>query len=637
MRNLFAFLMACGICSAVEPEFFAQDLYPALVKAQCNLCHNDNGVASGTRFEFPAAEATDDEIEAFGLSLSRVVNRVEPKASLLFLKPTNRAKHPGGERIKQDSAEEALLLEWVEHLAGLSEEELAARAPIRIGSAKSAIRRLTHSQYDNIVGDLFGELSRPADQFPPEDFIHGFKNQAEGQNASPLLMEAYGLAAEKVAVNAFRGGDPNKLIPCALPIADPACHDRFVRELGRKMFRRPLHEVEVQRYAALSRQVGAQAVVEALLQSPHFLMRPQLSEDIAGYDNASRLSLLLWNSTPDRWLLDLAETGKLTSEAEIEAAARKMLEHPKAREAFGEFLGQWMRFDRALDSIRDRKFYPEFNTALASAMTEETRRLFDHLVWNDVDFREFFNADYTFVNAELAQLYGLPAPAEDYQRVDYPSDSPRAGVLGQGTFLTLTSKPSDTSPTGRGLFVREHFLCQMVPPPPPGVNASLPPLSDERPMTNRDRLQVHLTSEGCVSCHRLIDPIGFGLEQFDAVGAFRPTHHVKIPPTRDQQKRKIKTKTTEYDLEIDTSAEVAGVANSEFSNPRELAAILAKNAECQRCVVKMLFRYAMGRAETPADRETIDRAYERFRESGFQFKELIISIATSESFLSRSS
>ncbi len=637
MRKLIVFLIACGTCFAAEPAFFSRALYPKLMEAQCNLCHNDNGVASGTRFEFPPAEATDEEIESFGVSLARVVNRAEPKASLLFLKPTNRAKHPGGERIKQGSADEALLLKWVEHLASLSDEELAAQAPTRTGPARTVIRRLTHSQYNNIVGDLFGELSRPADQFPPEDFIHGFKNQAEGQSASPLLMEAYGIAAEKVAVNAFRGGDPNELIPCALPITDPVCHESFVRELGRKAFRRPLHTVEVERYAALSREAGPQLVVEALLQSPHFLMRPELSEDLAGYDNASRLALLLWNTTPDDWLTDLADSGQLTTGDQIEAAARKMLEHPKARAALGEYLGQWMRFDRALDSIRDGKYYPDFNTALAAAMTEETRRLFDHLVWNDLDFRGFFNADYTFVNSELAQVYGLPDPAEDYQRVEYPSDSPRAGVLGQGTFLTLTSKPSDTSPTGRGLFVREHFLCQMVPPPPPGVNASLPPLSDERPLTNRDRLQIHLTSEGCVSCHRLIDPIGFGLEQFDAVGGFRQTHHVKIPPTRDEQKRKIKTKTTEYDLEIDTTAEVVGVADSAFSNPRELGAILAENVECQRCIVKQLFRYAMGRTETLADRETIDRAYDRFRESGFRFKELIISIATSGSFLSRSS
>ena len=630
--RLVACLVGFALVSAAQDAtFFSEELYPKLIDAQCNLCHNDNGVASGMRFEVPTTDASIEQIEDFGLSLARVVNRAEPKASLLYLKPTNRAKHPGGERIKQGSADEALLLRWVERLARLSDSELVARSTSSAMSRKTLIRRLTHSQYNNIVRDLFGELSQPADQFPPEDFVHGFKNQAEGQGLSPLLMEAYGVAAEKVAVNAFRSG---ALPDCSAN--EPNCYGELVREFGRKIFRRPLHQVELDRYGAISREMGLQAVVEALLQSPHFLMRPETGGDLAAYDTASRLALFLWNTTPDDWLLNLAESGHLDLAEQIDSVAREMLERPKAEASFDEFLAQWMRFDRALDSIRARKFDPDFNTTLAAAMTEETRRLFNHLVWQDRDFRGFYNADYTFVNGELAELYGLPQPAEDYQRVDYPDDTHRAGVLGQGAFLTLTSKPSDTSPTDRGLFVRAHFLCQMVPPPPPGVNASRPPLTDAKPMTNRERLQVHLTSEGCVSCHKLIDPIGLGLEKFDAIGRFRPTQQVKIPPTRDEAKRKTKTKTTEHDLEIDTSGEVAGIAGSSFTTPRELGEILAENAECQRCIVKQLFRFATGRAETIADRDTIDRAYQRFRDSGFRFKELIISIATSEPFLSRS-
>ena len=266
-------------------------------------------------------------------------------------------------------------------------------------------------------------------------------------------------------------------------------------------------------------------------------------------------------------------------------------------------------------------------------MGEETRRLFDHLVWNDGDFREFFSADYTFLNDELAAIYGLPAPAEAFGRVDYPADSERSGVLGQGTFLTLTSKPSDTSPTERGLFVREHFLCQNVPPPPPGVNATLPPFSDAKPMTNRERLSVHLGSESCASCHRLLDSIGLGLERFDAIGQFRQQHLVKIPPTRDELKRKIKTKATEYKLDLDTKAMVVGIANSEFQSAKELGAVLAEDEGCQKCVVKQLFRYALGREETLADRPAIDQALERFQASGFRFQELIIDIVKSEPFL----
>ncbi len=649
--SLLCCLFAASALAAepVDDGFFAEKLYPALRQAQCHMCHNDNGVASGTRFEFPPDDASPEQVRAFGLRLASVVNRDEPKASLLYLKPTNRAKHTGGERIEQGGADEQLLLSWVEHLAGLTDEQLADARQTGQAAAGAAhaltVRRLTHSQYNNAVRALVGDLSRPADNFPPEDFIHGFKNQSHGQSTSPLLMEAYSAAAEKLATNAFRGGDQSNLIPCAYSgPADVACLERFVREFGRRAFRRPLSDDEAERYSGLAAAVaadqddflaGAAVTIEAMLQSPHFLMRAEYgpSGPWLAYENASKLSFFLWDNIPDAWLLDLAESGELNTVDQVEQAARKMLDDPKAKRSLDEFLSQWMRFDRALNTIRDRRHYRNFTSEMAAAMVEETRRLFRHLVWNDESFMEFFTAGYTFVDSQLAEIYDLPAPAEPFARVDLPADSPRAGVLGQGTFLTLTSKPSDSSPTERGLFVREHFLCQAVPPPPPGVNAALPPLTDAKPMTNRERLAVHLSSEACSSCHRLIDPIGFGLEHFDAIGQYRATHDIKIPPTRDEQERKLKTETTEYQLEIDVTAEVVGIPNSSFTSPKELGEVLAKDEGCQKCVVKQVFRYALGRSETLADRGAIDSALKAFQDSRYRFRELIISIVTSEPFL----
>ncbi|MBI1353528.1 MAG: DUF1592 domain-containing protein [Acidobacteria bacterium] len=635
--------------SAQDRSLFVEKLYPAMRAAQCHMCHNDNGVASGTRFEFPPDDATPEQIYKFGLGLDKVVNHDDPSTSLLYLKPTNRTKHPGGERIKQGSPEEKLLLEWVNRLAGLTPEEIAAAGDLVAGPSEErhalSVRRLTHSQYNNAVRDLVGELSRPADQFPPEDFIHGFKNQIHGQSTSPLLMEAYSAAAEKVATNAFRGGDQNHLIPCEPSgPADADCFAQFVSAFGRRAFRRPLKANEVSRYTDLALELGREEkdflagvriVVEAMLQSPSFLMRFEYGpgSDYEAYENASRLSFFLWDTIPNEWLLDLAERKELVTAEQVERAARRMLDDPRATASMDEFLSQWLRFDRALKTIRDRAFYPDFNSELASAMTEETRRLFNYIAWNDRDFRELFTADYTFVNADLAKVYGLPAPAEPFDKVSYPADSGRAGILGQGAFLLVTSKPADTSPTERGLFVREHFLCQNVPPPPPGVNAALPPLSDAKPMTNRERLGVHLTGEGCMGCHKLIDPIGLGLEHFDAIGQFRAQYHVLIPPTRDQQQRKIKTETTEYYLDIDPTAEIVGIPQSSFTNPKELGKVLAEDESCQKCVVKQLFRYALGREETLADRPAIDQALERFEQSGFKFRELILSLVSSKPFL----
>jgi len=231
------------------------------------------------------------------------------------------------------------------------------------------------------------------------------------------------------------------------------------------------------------------------------------------------------------------------------------------------------------------------------------------------------------------QLYGLPAPAQEFGRVDFPPDSRRSGILGQASFLALTSKPSDTSPTERGKFVREHFLCQVIPPPPPGVNTNLPPVTDEKPLTNRERLQIHLASKTCAACHGLVDPIGFGFEKFDADGKYRDKQKVMIYPSFDEVKNKIKTKPTEYQLDLDTTAFVKGVPNSEFSSPLELGRVLASEPGCQKCVVKQLFRYAFGRPETPADQPEIDAALEVFRNSQYQFQKLIIAIATSKQFL----
>ncbi len=643
-------VLSTPAAAQVPDSHFTDHLYPALNEAGCRGCHTDAGVASGTRLHFPAEDASADEVRAFGLRLAFLVDRGRPEQSLLFGKPTNRIKHTGGERVPPGSEAEALLLDWVKRLATLSDAELAATLESgspRSGSGKHqvAMRRLTHRQYNNTVRALLGDQTRPSNQFPSEDFVHGFRNQSEGQSIPPLLAEAYGAAAEKLARNAFRGGDRNGLIPCPPASADDStCRGRFVREFGLKAFRRPLTEAEATQYERLFAKEaartddflqGARIVVEAMFQSPSFLFLAEAApgDELYPYTMASRLSFFLWDAAPNDHLLAEAAAGKLNTPGQIEATARRMLDDPRARSSMEEFLAQWLRFDRVLTTIRDRRLYRDFNAELAAAMTEETRRLFSHLAWGDENFMEFFTAKYGFVSTDLAEIYGFPAPAEEFGRVDFPADTGRAGLLGQAMFQTVTSKPSDTSVTERGLFIRDHFLCQTVPPPPPGLNAALPPVSDEKPMTNRQRLNMHVTNPACVSCHRLIDPIGFGFEQYDAIGRFREKHVLTIFPTRDEKMKGLKKKETKYELPLDISAEVAGIADSSFSSPRELGEILGGNAVCQKCVVKQLFRYAMGRAETTADRETIERSFERFRDSQFRFRELIISIVTSKPFL----
>jgi hypothetical protein len=599
--------------AAAAPDF-VRDVYPVFEKALCRTCHSDDGVGSTTRLQFPRDKASAAEITNFGLRLRAFVDAAHPDQSLLFRKPTLRIPHGGGERIAKGSPEESVLRAWVDHLATLPESTIP-KAVTNLGPSKPALRRLTHSQYNHTVRDLLGDETDPAAAFPKEDFVHGFTNQAEGQSISPLLAEAYGKAAELVARNAARTGKLH-------------WGEDSIAAFGLRAFRRPLDPKELVRYREIHRKGGAQLVAETMLQSPHFLFHLEPG----GYAVASRLSYFLWNTMPDAELLRAAEAGELSESAGIEKQARRMLSDERSRAALDEFLAQWLRFDRLRGAIRDRRRFPEFTAELVNAMTEEATRFFRTLVWEDHDFMEFFTAGWTWLSARTARIYELPEPASPWQKVRFDDNSPRAGILGQLLFLAATSKPVDTSPTERGIFIREHFLCQQVPPPPPGLNASLPPVTDEKAATTRDRLSLHLSNPVCAGCHTLVDPIGYGLEQFDAIGKFRTSEKVVIYPTFDEIKTRRKTEPTEYNLPIEAKGMLRGIASSDFSTPRGLGAILAREPACQRCIVKQLFRYAVGRAETPDDMPVIERALQRFRDSRFRFQELIMAIATSETF-----
>lgn len=638
--RIFFLLGSAVIASAAPAVSFSKSVYPVFEAAACRSCHNSDGVASGTRLQFPEADAPPERIEAFGKSLVMFVNRTKVDDSLLLKKPTNRIAHAGGERIRPGTPEEAELQRWIQYLTTLNGEELAKAMRYREEEASGvhearpeiAVRRLTHSQYNNTVRDLLGDRTAPASQFPPEDFVNGFKNQYQAQSLSPLLVEAYGTAAERLARNAMRPGNPTPLFTCK-PSA--ACRTQFIRSFGLKAFRRPLDPPELKRYEALFLKEkdfsnGARLVVEAMLQSPHFLFHLEETNNPRWkpYARAARLSYALWDTTPDETLLTSAGKGELDTPEGVEKTARRMLDNPKAKQALDEFVSQWMRFDRVLTTTKDRRRFPQFTRETAVAMTEETRRFISELIWNDENFTKLFTADYGHVNADLAGIYGVATPATEFGKVSFPADSERAGLLGQALFLALSSRPDETSPTSRGLFIREQFLCQHVADPPPGVNTNLPPVTEAKPQTNRQRLSEHTLNKSCAGCHNLIDPIGFGLEKFDAVGARRDKMQLRFfGERRDRQAR---PKMVELDL--DTTGFVAGIANSNFNSPKELGAVLARSPQCQECVVKQYFRYTAGRTETPGDRPLIRKVAEDFKRSDFRFKELIISMVRSREF-----
>jgi len=604
LRQLLLFI---ALPLAAQPPNVA----PILEAAQCRACHSENGVASTTRLLFPP-EGTD---------LTRTLQPLAA-ADLLWRKPTNRLPHAGGERIKQGSPEDESLRRftaWLNSLPTPTSTTLATVLPL-----PTALRRLTHSQYNNTVADLLQDRTRPANQFPPEDFINGFTNQAAGQNISPVMAEDYARAAAKLTRTAVRSGALAKLIPCDKSAS--ACPEQFVRSFGELAFRRPLSAAEVTTFKKLlGPSFDAPLVVETMLQSPGFLFHTSPGP-------AARLSYLLWDTAPDPTL----RSANLTTQADIETQARRLLADPRAKLALNQFLAEWLRFDRVKGALRERTLFPEFGAELIQSMLAETTHLFEDLVWNDKNFLNLFTARHSFVNTPLAQLYDLPPPPTEFAQIAFPANSKRAGILGHASFLTLTSKPSETAPTDRGLFVREHFLCQIVPPPPPGVSTTLPVLSEEKPLTNRDRLAAHLSDSSCAGCHRLVDPIGFGFEQFDAIGRYREKQIALIFPTTDKVKRNVRLDAVPTALPVNTEASILGVPNSAFSSPAEAGDILARTPACQRCIVKQFFRYALGRPETDADRPHLESIFQRFSKSGFRFRELVLATVTSQPFLEES-
>ncbi len=632
--------------SAPTPTFFSDKVFPVLQEARCSGCHASDGVASATRLHFPDKGATPAQVQAFGLSLAPLVNRADASKSLLLAKPTNVIRHTGGERIHPGSDEETILTQWVQFLASTPDDKLALMTK-SLGDMGEAgpvelVRRMTHAQYDNTVRDLLNDFSRPALRFPPEDYVDGFKNQLTAQGMPPLLVETYSTSAEKLATNAFRVGDINGLVPCKpLSATDDKCRDEFVRKFGLRAFRRPLREDEVQRYATVfaaqakaSRKFleGARVVVEAMLQSPNFLFHVESGPDgkSADYDIASRLSYTLWNTMPDATLFGAAARGELRTPEGREAAARRMLADPKGRQALDEFFDEWLRFDRVINAVKGRG-YNEFTPELGVAMAEETKSLLHDLVWNDKNFMTALTAQYSFLTDDLAAVYGVPAPKGEFDRVEFPADVRRAGILGQGSFLASTAGPISTSPTARGIFIRERLLCQHIPPPPPGVNTTLPDPVEGAVHTRRDLMTEHVSNPTCASCHRLMDPIGFGLENFDAIGRWRDQESVALPGRGaggGRGGRQVK-------LPINTQGEIAGLPNSTFTDARQLGTILAESPICQKCIVRQMFRYSYGRLETSADEPAIDQLFGKFKDSGFRFKALMTALVQSPEFLRR--
>ncbi len=487
-------------------------------------------------------------------------------------------------------------------------------------------RRLTASEIDATLEDLLGEDTRPARALFPEDSPaprNPFTNDYTTQLGSAALVEAAAFVAADVAERFV--ADPNRVrayLPC-VPAgrSDSACMRRFVESFGRRALRRPLTGEEVDRYLGLMQLAEADyetftptfddtlaLVIEALLQDFEFLYRVEVGEPAEGeaatlgdFEIATRMAFFLWGRGPDDALLDDAEAGRLRDPVDRVAVARRMLDDARALEQLDRFHAQWLGYDRMA-----------LSQDLVAAMRGETAALLKRVIFDrGGSYWDVFLADETFVGPELAEHYGLTSSSTEGAWVPY-GNSGRRGLLSQGSFLSAFAKFSDTSPTQRGILIRERLMCQPIPPPPPEVNADEPPVSASANPCKEERYEVHRAG-ACAACHQLTDPIGFGLESYDAAGKLR-AHEAGRP-----------------ECVIEGEGDLGELGT--FRGPGELAQLLVESGDLEACVVQQVFRFAYGRLEASrGERDYIEALRRTFASGGHDFRELLLGLIASDQF-----
>ncbi|WP_426755722.1 DUF1592 domain-containing protein [Myxococcus sp. Y35] len=498
-------------------------------------------------------------------------------------------------------------------------------APINPG--RVTLHRLNRAEYNATVRDLLGDTTQPANDFPIDDHGYGFDNIADVLSLSPLLMEKYSAAAEKLVNDAWTRGVFNS---CALDPVNPApCAHEIIANFARRAWRRPVQQAEVDKlmsFVDLARQhadppeAGVKLALRSVLVSPHFLFRveknaPPGSTEPYTLDNfelASRLSYFLWSSMPDDELFAAAEAGKLSDPAEVEAQVRRMLADPKARALVENFAGQWL-FTRALGTaVPDSTLYGAFNEELRAAMRTETELFFAEFITGEHKLTDLIDAPFTYVNDQLAAHYGLPLPGSTtHQRVELTGHPERSGIFGKGSLLTVTSNPDRTSPVQRGVWVLEQLLCSAPPPPPPDVENLPPPITPD--MTMKERMALHRSAPACQGCHRLMDPLGLSLENFDPIGRWRLQEVSGAP--------------------VDATGDMPD--GNVLNGVRDMQAYLKEDPKLTTCIAEHMLTYATGRGMEAADHCAVKNVATQAEARGGRLVDYILSIVSSSHFTQR--
>ncbi len=492
------------------------------------------------------------------------------------------------------------------------------------------ISLVTTDQYLNSLRYIFGPGIDLQVQFPPFERTDGLlANGAAIAGISGSQLEQFQSAGATVAAQVVDPKHRDFLVPCkptAEDAADNACATEFLSKVGRLLYRRPLREQEL---AAFVESAGAGAktledfyggleiALETMLLSPEVLFVVERTEPdpnnperlrLDAYSLASRLSYFLWDAAPDGELLDAAESGELQTKKGRARAVDRMLASPRLADGMRSFFDDMFGFSAFRGLAKDPTIYPNFTSVTAEAAREQTlRTAINHLVVEKKDYRDLFTTRSSFMTPALGILEGKPAPS-GWTSYTLPPDSPRLGLLTQVSFLTLHSHPGRSSPTLRGQALREVLLCQHVPEPPPDVDFSVINSPASHYPTQRDRVNAHLENVSCAGCHKIMDPIGLALENFDGDGSFR---------------------LEENGVRIDTSGDLDGV---KYDDALGLAQALHDSPGLPRCLVQRVFSYGTGGPASRDDRPILTYLNERFTAEDYRLPDLLRSIALSDAF-----
>src|SRR5258708_3667725 len=460
--------------------------------------------------------------------------------------------------------------------------------------------------------------------FVNDDFVKGLPDKEAYNNKTNKFLES--ITFEGPFPAKVEKASRKKILVCD-PNSGAACVEKIIAALARRAYRRPVAKSEVAslvkfvgmaKAEKLSVEQGIQLAIQAMLVSPHFLFRVERDPDptdpkkvhkISDIELASRLSYFLWSSMPDEELMGLAEAGKLRASGVLDAQVKRMLSDKRSASLADNFAGQWLE-TRNLDSMKpDPQKFPEWGPELREAMRTETRMFFESVLNENRPLSDFLDARFTFLNDRLARHYGIEGVnGPEFRRVELTQDQ-RGGILSQASVLTVSSYPTRTSPVIRGKYVLQNVLGAPPPPPP----ADVPPLDEEAVGSKgslRQAPEKHRSNAVCASCHSRMDVLGFGLENYDAVGKWR-TQDGKFP--------------------VDSSGTLPN--GKSFASPAELRVLLkGELPEFSRCLIEKMLTYSLGRGLERYDTRTVDEINRKLEASGYQFQALIHEIVRSVPF-----